>query len=348
MFKVISAACAMALAATAFGQNYLMIPDAGAGDRIMLFDADGNLVNQNWIPDGPPTYDMNTPKDVIQVGNEVWVADQVADSIFCFTASLTPTHIRTITGQMDNIRGMGVVGDHVYVSNDGTGGGAPGASVIKFAFDGTRVTHWLAPTGPFDCTDFNGEVLVADGETHRLDRWLTDGTYVGVFHAGAIRFPEQVVVANTGAAGAQEVWAAGFSPPHGIYRYDGESGTQVAYYNVTASGGRGVHVLANGDVMFTEGTSVKRFTPGSAATTILTATGLSTQYIGTLTLAPVCDGDVNCDFALDGFDVEVQEKAVGGEMADYCQADPDFNGDFALDGFDVEAVEIVVGGGPCP
>ncbi len=63
---------------------------------------------------------------------------------------------------------------------------------------------------------------------------------------------------------------------------------------------------------------------------------------------PSCDGDVNCDFALDGFDVEVQEKAVGGDMTDYCQSDPDFNGDFALDGFDVEAVEVVVGGGPCP
>ncbi len=64
--------------------------------------------------------------------------------------------------------------------------------------------------------------------------------------------------------------------------------------------------------------------------------------------SPSCDGDVNCDFALDGFDVEVQEKAVGGDITDYCQPDPDFNGDFALDGFDVEAVELVVGGGPCP
>ncbi len=61
-----------------------------------------------------------------------------------------------------------------------------------------------------------------------------------------------------------------------------------------------------------------------------------------------CDGDVNCDFALDGFDVETQEKAVGGDTTDYCQPDPDFNNDFSLDGFDVEAVEIVVGGGFCP
>ncbi len=61
-----------------------------------------------------------------------------------------------------------------------------------------------------------------------------------------------------------------------------------------------------------------------------------------------CDADVNCDYALDGFDVIVMELAVGGDMTDFCQADPDFNCDQALDGFDVEAVELVVGGGPCP
>lgn len=63
---------------------------------------------------------------------------------------------------------------------------------------------------------------------------------------------------------------------------------------------------------------------------------------------PTCDGDVNCDLALNGLDVEVQELAIGGEMTDYCQTDPDFNGDFALNGLDVESVESVVGGGPCP
>lgn len=61
-----------------------------------------------------------------------------------------------------------------------------------------------------------------------------------------------------------------------------------------------------------------------------------------------CDGDVNCDSALNGLDVEVQELAVGGDMTDYCLSDPDFNGDLALNGLDVLAVEQVVGGGECP
>jgi len=70
---------------------------------------------------------------------------------------------------------------------------------------------------------------------------------------------------------------------------------------------------------------------------------LATHFVGI-----VCDADVNCDFALDGFDVQTQERAVGGDFVDYCQNDPDFNRDFALDGFDVQAVEVAVGGGPCP
>jgi hypothetical protein len=335
------------LTTSALAQTYLMIPDSGL-DRIILLDENANIVNLDWIPDGPPVYDFTTPKDVIQVGNEIWVADQLADAIFCFTASLTPTYIRTISGGLDNMRGMGVVGNHVYVSNAGTANGAPGAAVIKFTFDGTRVMHWSAPTSPFDCTDFNGEVLVTDSSTHRIDRWSQDGTYLGVFHSGSIRFPEQAVVANTGPEGAQEVWVAGFTTPHGIYRYDAESGTQVAYYNVTSSGGRGVHILPNNDVLFTESNSIKRFTPGSSPTVVYSATGVAAQYIGVLTLSGFsCDPDVNCDGSADGFDVEVMEQAVAGDMANFCQADADFNHDGSVDGFDVEAVERVVGGGPC-
>lgn len=61
-----------------------------------------------------------------------------------------------------------------------------------------------------------------------------------------------------------------------------------------------------------------------------------------------CDPDVNCDLALNGIDVEVQERAIGGDVTDYCFPDPDYNRDFALNGLDVAAVEEGVGGGDCP
>jgi hypothetical protein len=64
--------------------------------------------------------------------------------------------------------------------------------------------------------------------------------------------------------------------------------------------------------------------------------------------APTCDPDVNCDGSADGFDMEVMEQAVAGDLANFCRADPDFNRDGSVDGFDVEALESVVGGGQCP
>ncbi|CAG1010126.1 Cytochrome c551 peroxidase [Phycisphaerales bacterium] len=63
---------------------------------------------------------------------------------------------------------------------------------------------------------------------------------------------------------------------------------------------------------------------------------------------PPCDADVNCDGAVNGFDVQAMEQAVNGDLTDYCQADPDFNHDGTTNGFDVEAVELVVNGEPCP
>jgi hypothetical protein len=63
---------------------------------------------------------------------------------------------------------------------------------------------------------------------------------------------------------------------------------------------------------------------------------------------PGCDPDVNCDGSVDGFDVEVMEQAVAGDLSNFCRTDPDFNHDGSVDGFDVESVEAVVGGAPCP
>ncbi|GJQ30133.1 MAG: hypothetical protein HBSAPP03_20170 [Phycisphaerae bacterium] len=77
--------------------------------------------------------------------------------------------------------------------------------------------------------------------------------------------------------------------------------------------------------------------------------GLTDDDTVLITIAPPpCDADVNCDGAINGLDVEVQELAVGGDLADYCLPEADFNQDGAVNGLDVEAVELVVGGASCP
>ncbi|CAG0952086.1 hypothetical protein PHYC_00253 [Phycisphaerales bacterium] len=62
---------------------------------------------------------------------------------------------------------------------------------------------------------------------------------------------------------------------------------------------------------------------------------------------PACDPDVNCDGAVNGFDVEATEQAVNGDFSNFCQASADLNGDGAENGFDIETEEQRVNGAPC-
>ncbi|CAG0964726.1 Hydrazine synthase subunit beta [Phycisphaerales bacterium] len=66
-----------------------------------------------------------------------------------------------------------------------------------------------------------------------------------------------------------------------------------------------------------------------------------------VSLAPPCDPDVNCDGAVNGFDVEATEQAVNGDFSNFCQASADLNGDGAENGFDIETEEQRVNGAPC-
>lgn len=82
------------------------------------------------------------------------------------------------------------------------------------------------------------------------------------------------------------------------------------------------------------------------------APGITVQYLSDrvrlLVTTRPCYPDVNCDGAENGFDVEIMEQAVNGDMSNFCLADPDFNRDGAVNGFDIEAVEQAVNGAPCP
>ncbi|CAG1006953.1 Spore coat protein A [Phycisphaerales bacterium] len=67
----------------------------------------------------------------------------------------------------------------------------------------------------------------------------------------------------------------------------------------------------------------------------------------TLTVEVCCDPDVNCDGAINGFDIEATEAAINGDFSNFCQASADLNGDGAENGFDIEVEEQRVNGAPC-
>jgi hypothetical protein len=284
--------CAAAALGSTASAQVLMIPDSSA-DKISLYSAvDGSLVNADFILDsGGVLYDFSTPKDAIQVGNEIWVFDQLSDQIIRFDTS--GAHVATIlpaTGMVDNMRGGCFANNTIYVSNDGSANGATADSVTMFDTAGTRlgaVSIAAQNTSPFDVTEYNGELLVSEfTSTNETSRYDYSVGYLGLFHASngssGIDSAEQISVASNG-----DVLIAGFSSPIGIYRYD-STGAQIAYYATGTSGCRGVYELQNGLILFTDGAGVKTYDPATAAIVTITA-GSGFQYINELS---TCDGSV--------------------------------------------------------
>ncbi|MCB9914871.1 MAG: hypothetical protein H6828_06930 [Planctomycetes bacterium] len=250
------------------GAQTLMIPDSTA-DTVMLFSAvDGSLINPVFIDLTTATPAPATPIEAIEVGNEIWISDQLADTVFRYTSDGT-TFLGTATVGRDNMRGIELIHGSVYVTNSGTGGAGYGDVCKEYATDGTLLNTF--PVGdPFDVIDNGGELLIANIADESLDRYAYDGTFIAKLHDSdgvtGIDFPEQLVRRANG-----NILAAGFSPPAGVYEYD-QAGTQLNYWDTsTLAGLRGVAELDNGMLLITSGGGVYTLDPGTGATTLIHA-----------------------------------------------------------------------------
>ena len=260
----------------------LLVPES-SNDNVMLFSGfDGSLINASYIDMTPQ--EASTPVNAMVVGNEIWVTDQVSDNVRRYSFDGT-TYLGEIVGGMDNIRGMEAYGNKAYVSNSGTGNGAPGDAVIVIDIPSQMITgnFVVGDNGagdPFDVLAFdnNGEMnlLINDIIGEDIDVFGLDGTFMNIFHESdgvtGIDFPEQMNI--RGSTGT--VLAAGFSSPAGIYEYD-MAGNQINYWDV-GTGLRGVYELGNGQIMFTSGSGVFSFDPATGGVTELYG-GVSGRYI---------------------------------------------------------------------
>lgn len=238
-----------ASAGVAFGQTYIMGVDS-TNDAIHLFDAnDGSLVQQSFIDLVP--FNAGTPKHALQVGNEIWVSDQLRDNIQRF--DLTGAHLGTIgVDGLDNIKGMEVVGNQVWVTNAGSNNNAPGNSIVFIDIATQSISGSVATNGSlFDLMNFNGQVLGSNITTENLELYDLNGNYVGDFHVSdgvsSIDFPQQLALRANG-----NVLAAGFSPPSGVFEFD-PFGNSLGIVAGQDLGTRGVIELGNGSIMWTNG-----------------------------------------------------------------------------------------------
>lgn len=257
------AASAVAPASLAGTGSFLVVPDWTADRVVSLNPFDGSVINANLIM-GAGT--LQSPKSAVASGRgSIYVADQLADSIteWGFDGSFLGTVVQGgVVGQIDNLRGMTVRGDYMYVT---VGSGTFTGTVQRFELDGANQSTFVTTGGsPFDIFFYGDEALVSNSTTNRIDRFDMAGNLLGSFTAPGTSFPQQI---NERANG--NLLVATFSgASSGIYEFDSDYNLVASY--ALALGLRGVHELGNGNLLFTN---------GSAIFTLDTATGQTTQVL---------------------------------------------------------------------
>ena len=295
-------------------------------DRVMLFDPwDGSLINPNFI--NLTVSGASTPINAIQVGSEIWVSDQLTDRIMRWSHDGT-THLGNLTGGLDNIRGIEIVGNTVYVSNSGTANGAPGRAVVTIDVPSQSITGFFRVGDdlngdPFDVLAYNTGLLVNDIAGEDIEFHDLAGNWLFTFHdsdgINGIDFPEQMAVTPINS-----VLAAGFSPPIGVFHYD-PAGNQVNFWPV-GNGNRGVATLGNGTILYTDGNGVHVLNPQNGQTNPV-LTGVGGRFIDLRTEPPLaCYPDCEEDGDLDVFDFLcfMNRHAAQDPYAD-CEEDGDWD-----------------------
>lgn len=243
MKHLLAAAITLAIVPAASAQ-YLMMPDS-TNNRVVLFDPfNGSVVNPNYF-----ALAAGTPVHAMQVGNEIWVSEQIGDRISRW--DLNGNSLGAITGGMDNIRGMEIIGSTVYLANVGVANGAPGRSIISFDFAGNNLGSFATPaSNPFAILEYQGNMLVAsDAANDDIHQYTTAGASVGTFHnSTSLNFAEQM---NYDTAG--NILVAGFSS-NNVATLNFNTGAVMSSFS--APGARGVYQLGNGNVLWSSGAGV--------------------------------------------------------------------------------------------
>lgn len=225
----------------------LAMPDS-VNNRLVAFSAaDGSLVNAELF-----ALAGGTPVHALGVGNEIWVSEQIGDRVsrWGVDGSFLGQIGGGATGGLDNVRGMGVVGNTVYITNAGAANGAPGAAVVMVSTSGAAMGSFATGTtapSPFGVLAFQGGLLVTSSSANDdIHRYSLAGAPLGTFHnSTTLNFGQQMAIATNG-----DVLVAGFSS-NNIVRLNAATGAVLTTY--AAAGARGVAQLGNGNVMWTSG-----------------------------------------------------------------------------------------------
>lgn len=241
-------------------RGMLLIPDS-TSDTVGLFDPFDGTYMGDIITDNPG---FSTPINaVVGPDNNIWVSDQVADSIFVF--DMAGTYLFTYadgTDGLNNIRGIDFRGGNCFVTSGDD-------YVAEFDGPHSRLPDFIADgTDPFDIMFLaDGTSLLCDIQGTTDNVRLYDASGVLMYELFPTSFPEQVIYDDLMPG---EYLVNSFSD-YNIY--DFEIDGTIVETTPLPSNGRGVFRLGNGNLLATDGSGVHELQPG-------TGTLIETKFVG--------------------------------------------------------------------
>lgn len=248
-------------------QQSILAINSASKQVLQLNAADGSVINGAFIDVSAQS--PGTLKGATQVDNKIWITDQTQDRIYIY--SLSGTYESTISGGLDNIRGLNVVNNEVWVTNEGSANGATANSIVRFSKSGTNLGVYPTIISPFDALDLgSGNALVSSFSSSGIAKLSYDGTVSTPFvPAAVVSNPEQM---NFNAAG--NIMVAVFSSlgtnPAGIYEFS-PMGTIVNKWAISTGSVRGVIAAGNGNYLVSTSTGIYSLNPTTNVSTLLTA-----------------------------------------------------------------------------
>lgn len=254
----LSVAVAAALCSAPGFAQQLMVVD-NTNDRIVLVSAvDGTVTNPVFIDLRAGT--GAAPGTVIQAldngTGEIWITDQTADIVHRWSHDGATYLGQWGTGR-DNMRGIHLDFNRVWLCNAGMAGAGYGAAVKEYDLATTFIAAYPFPGSAFSIITHNNELLVSDSTNDTLVRIdPATGGVTGILHDSdgitGVDFPGQL---SKTAAGT--ILTAGLVTPAGIFEYDA-AGNQINYFDSTSFGStpQGVHSLLNGNILLGTGTGL--------------------------------------------------------------------------------------------
>ncbi len=322
-------------------QAQLMVVDS-SNDRVMLFDdVDGSLIQADWLTDvGAVGWEFSTPKEARIVNGEIWVSDQIEDAIHRF--DIERNFIGSITahpngGSLDNIRGFGSDGSTVWQTIWPSTSTQRG--VGSYDVEGSPMAFHAINASLFDVEPFQGDLLISNSTTDNIERWSTEGSFIGNFATG-IDFPQQIEVLPDGSVLTASTIAA--QGVEGIYHFDEEGGliryidTQLIKNQFGEQVPHGAALLGDGNYLVTCSRGVFKYDVGSNSFAEVIG-GFDAQYVTPMSVGGCDPCDANCDGVVDAFDIEPFIDVLVNPNPNPCSpCAGDANGDGVIDAFDIE------------